>query len=56
MADLTPLAWPASKLNEALEALARTAGLRTRVVEPLSPHPTFPARGEGARLGRCSRA
>jgi ATP-binding cassette, subfamily B, bacterial len=38
MADLTTLAWPASRLGEALEALARAARLAPRPVDPLS-HP-----------------
>jgi ATP-binding cassette subfamily B protein len=37
MADLTTLAWPASRLGEALEALALAAGLEPRAVEPPSP-------------------
>jgi hypothetical protein len=37
MPDLMTLAWPASRLGEALEALARMAGLAPRAVEPLSP-------------------
>src|SRR2546421_6986574 len=37
MADLTLFAWPAAKLGEALEALARAAALAPRAVEYLSP-------------------
>jgi ATP-binding cassette, subfamily B, bacterial len=37
MADLTRLTWPVARLGEALEALARAAGLALRAVESLSP-------------------
>jgi hypothetical protein len=57
MTDLTTLAWPAARLGEALEALARAAGVGPRAVEPLPPHPNLPPPGgEGARLDRCARA
>ena len=52
MADLTTLAWPAARLGEALEALARTAGLAPRAVEPLPPfipHPNPLPEGEGTK-------
>jgi len=36
-ADLTALAWPAARLGEVLEALARRSGLAPRLAEPMSP-------------------
>ena len=36
MTDLTALTWPAARLGEALEALARAAGMAPRAVEPLN--------------------
>jgi ATP-binding cassette, subfamily B, bacterial len=55
MADLTTLAWPAARLGEALEALARTAGLAPRAVEPLSPPAGLLGHGDEA-LGRWLRS
>ena len=55
MADLTPLAWPASRLNEALEALARRADLSPRAVELLSPPAELLQQGDEA-LGRWLRS
>jgi ATP-binding cassette subfamily B protein len=54
MADLTPLAWPAARLNEALEALARRADLSPRAVEFLSPPAELLQQG-GEALGRWLR-
>jgi hypothetical protein len=54
MADLTPLAWPAARLNEALEALARRADLSPRAVEFLSPPAELLQQGDEA-LGRWLR-
>jgi hypothetical protein len=51
MADLTTLAWPGSRLGEALEALARAAGLAPHAVDPLSPPAGLPWHGDEA-LGR----
>jgi ATP-binding cassette, subfamily B, bacterial len=51
MADLTTLAWPASRLGEALDALARATGLAPRAVEPLRPPVGFSWQGDEA-LGR----
>jgi ATP-binding cassette, subfamily B, bacterial len=51
MADLTTLTWPAARLGEALEALARAAGLAPRAVEPLSP-PAGPLWPSDEVLGR----
>src|SRR5262245_49921416 len=51
MTDLTTLAWPAAKLGEALEALARTVGLAPRALESLSP-PAGPLRHGDEALGR----
>jgi ATP-binding cassette, subfamily B, bacterial len=51
MADLTTLAWPAARLGEALEALARAIGLAPRTVEPLSPPAGLVWHGDEA-LGR----
>jgi hypothetical protein len=45
MAKLTALTWPAARLGEALESLARAAGLGPHAVEPLPPIPTFPRQG-----------
>ena len=55
MADLTPLAWPASRLDEALEALARRADLAPRAVEFLSPPAELLQQGDEA-LGRWLRS
>jgi len=54
MADLMPLAWPASRLNEALEALARRANLSPRAVELLSPPAELRQQGDEA-LGQWLR-
>jgi ATP-binding cassette, subfamily B, bacterial len=51
MADLTTLAWPAVRLGEALEALARMAGLAPRAAEPLRPPAGLSWQGDEA-LGR----
>jgi ATP-binding cassette subfamily B protein len=51
MTDLTTLAWPTSRLGEALEALARAAGLAPRAVEPLNPPAGLLGLGDEA-LGR----
>jgi hypothetical protein len=51
MADLTTFAWPAARLGEVLEALARKARLAPRAVEPLSP-PAGPLRPDDEALGR----
>jgi ATP-binding cassette, subfamily B, bacterial len=51
MADLTPLAWPAARLGEALAALARTAGLAPRAMELLSPPVGLPGHGDEALGG-----
>ena len=51
MANLPALAWQAARLGEALEALARTAGLAPRAVELLSPPAGLLGHGDEA-LGR----
>src|SRR5918996_1516007 len=37
MTDLTRLAWPVARLGEALESLARAAGMAPQAAEPLRP-------------------
>ena len=52
MTELTTLTWPAARFGEALEALARTAGLGLRAVVPLPPfipHPNPLPEGEGTK-------
>jgi ATP-binding cassette, subfamily B, bacterial len=48
MTDLMPLAWPAARLGEALEALARAASLAPRAVEHQSPPEGFFAHSDEA--------
>lgn len=55
ISDLDTLSWPASKLNDAVEALARTLGLSPRPVEMLRP-PEDLGRDGGEPLGRWIEA
>src|SRR5262245_36712069 len=50
MTELMTLSWPAARLGEALEGLARMAGLDPRAVEPLLPLIPHPLpEGEGTK-------
>ena len=53
--DLTPLAWPAARLGEALAALARRADLSPNAVEILSPPAELFQQGDEV-LGRWLRS